>query len=78
MDVTTQMIQFPQFGSIKRGANAQRTHRAIGAYLLMWLTCRQRNLHAPPQGENGCCTVGIADSSIVFYRISSSLLDRDQ
>src|SRR5258707_710005 len=47
MDVTAEMLKLPQFGPIKRGAEAELPHRAIGTGLPARLGCNQGNLHAP-------------------------------
>jgi hypothetical protein len=50
MDMAAQMLQFPQFGLVERGANAEAAYPAIGTGLPDRLTCDQRNLHASLQG----------------------------
>jgi hypothetical protein len=59
------MIEFLQLAPIECRANAKRARSAIVATGLIWLTCKQGNLHAPPKMmQNYNRTVRIADRSI--------------
>jgi hypothetical protein len=48
MNAATQMIEFPQFGSIECRAKAERTHRAIATEQLIWLIRSPSSPHAQP------------------------------
>ncbi|MFH1343628.1 MAG: hypothetical protein ABIL01_20845 [Pseudomonadota bacterium] len=53
MDMPTKMLQFPQFGLVERGADAEATYRAIGTGMPIQVACNQGNPHASLQDGTG-------------------------
>jgi hypothetical protein len=49
MDVAPETFQLPQFGPIKRRADAELAYRAIDTSLTNCLACHEGNLHASLQ-----------------------------
>jgi hypothetical protein len=67
MDVTTQMIEFPQFGPIGSRANAKPAHRAIGTNLLVWAHLQPKRYSCATLDDVGLnCMAGKADRSTTF------------
>ena len=68
-DMATQTFELPQFGSIKRRANAETAYRAVITGLTTCLACHEGNLHAPLQ-TGGC------DQIMAGLRVDRILADR--